>query len=109
MHGRAKHLYSLYKKLLKNDRDIARIYDIIAIRIIVPTVADCYAALGVIHGRWTPLKGRIKDYIAQPKPNGYRSLHTTVFCDEGEIVEFPDSHARDAPRCRIRYRRALGV
>jgi GTP pyrophosphokinase len=88
VHGRAKHLYSLYKKLLKNDRNIARIYDIIAIRIIVNNIADCYAALGVVHGRWTPLKGRIKDYIAQPKPNGYRSLHTTVFCDDGEIVEF---------------------
>lgn len=88
VHGRAKHLYSLYRKLLKHERNIARIYDIIAIRIIVKNVADCYAALGVIHGRWTPLKGRIKDYIAQPKPNGYRSLHTTVFCDEGEIVEF---------------------
>ncbi|MFH1621404.1 MAG: RelA/SpoT family protein [Patescibacteria group bacterium] len=88
VHGRAKHLYSLYRKLLKNERNIAHIYDLIAIRVIVHNVADCYAALGVIHGRWTPLKGRIKDYIAQPKPNGYRSLHTTVFCDNGEIVEF---------------------
>ncbi len=88
VHGRSKHLYSLYRKLVKYDRDITRIYDLMAIRIIVPTVADCYAALGIIHGTWTPLKGRIKDYIAQPKPNGYSSLHTTVFCDEGEIVEF---------------------
>ncbi len=88
VHGRTKHLYSLYKKLIKNERNIARVYDIIALRVIVPTVGDCYAALGVIHGRWTPLKGRIKDYIAQPKPNGYRSLHTTVFCEDGEIVEF---------------------
>lgn len=88
IHGRTKHLYSLYRKLLKNERNIARVYDITALRVILPTVADCYAALGVIHGRWTPLKGRIKDYIAQPKPNGYRSLHTTVFCDDGEIVEF---------------------
>ncbi|HWQ99851.1 MAG TPA: RelA/SpoT family protein [Candidatus Methylomirabilis sp.] len=88
VHGRSKHLYSLYRKLLKHDRDIARIYDIMAIRVVVPTIADCYAVLGVIHGIWTPLKGRIKDYIAQPKPNGYRSLHTTVFCDDGEIVEF---------------------
>jgi len=86
--GRAKHLYSLYKKLLKNDRNIARIYDLIAIRIIVNDVADCYAALGIIHSRWRPLKGRIKDYIAQPKPNNYRSLHTTVFSEDGEIVEF---------------------
>ncbi len=88
IHGRKKHLYSLYRKLIKNERNIARVYDIIALRVIVPSVADCYAALGVIHGKWTPLKGRIKDYIAQPKPNGYRSLHTTVFCEDGEIVEF---------------------
>ena len=88
VHGREKHLYSLYRKLLKYDRDISRIYDLMAIRVIVPTLADCYAALGIIHGVWTPLKGRIKDYIAQPKPNGYSSLHTTVFCDDGEVVEF---------------------
>lgn len=86
--GRAKHLYSLYRKLLQNDRNIARIYDLIAVRVIVDSLADCYAALGIIHSKWTPLKGRIKDYIAQPKPNGYRSLHTTVFCEGGEIVEF---------------------
>ncbi len=88
VHGREKHLYSLYRKLLKHERDITRIHDLMAVRVIVPTEADCYAALGVIHGTWSPLKGRIKDYIAQPKPNGYRSLHTTVFCDDGEIVEF---------------------
>jgi GTP pyrophosphokinase len=86
--GRSKHLYSLYRKLLRNERNIARIYDLIAVRVIVDSLADCYAALGIIHAEWTPLKGRIKDYIAQPKPNGYRSLHTTVFCEDGEIVEF---------------------
>ncbi len=85
--GRAKHLYSLYKKLLAHDRDINRIYDVFALRIQVPTIGDCYAALGVIHGHWKPLKGRIKDYIAQPKPNGYQSLHTTIFCEDGQIVE----------------------
>lgn len=88
IHGRTKGLYSLYKKLLRRERDISRVYDIVACRIIVPTVGDCYAALGVIHSLWKPIKGRIKDYIAQPKPNGYQSLHTTVFCDGGEIVEF---------------------
>lgn len=87
VHGRAKHLYSTYRKLLKHERNIARVYDLIALRVLVPTLSDCYAALGIIHGRWTPLKGRIKDYIAQPKPNGYQSLHTTVFCEDGEIVE----------------------
>lgn len=96
IHGRVKRLYSLYKKLLEKDRDINKVYDLVAERIIVPTVQDCYATLGALHQRWTPLKGRIKDYIAQPKPNGYQSLHTTVFCDNGEIVEFqirtPEMH-----------------
>ncbi len=88
MHGRTKRLYSLYRKLLRYERSIDRIHDLVALRILVPSVADCYAALGVIHKLWRPLKGRIKDYIAQPKPNGYQSLHTTVFCEDGEIVEF---------------------
>ncbi len=87
IHGRTKHLYSLFKKLLKYDRNIDKIYDLVALRVIVPSVADCYATLGIIHHMWKPLKGRIKDYIAQPKPNGYQSLHTTVFCDGGDIVE----------------------
>jgi GTP pyrophosphokinase len=86
--GRVKHLYSLYQKLLKHERDIVQIHDLVALRVIVPTVGECYAALGIIHQRWKPLKGRIKDYISQPKPNGYQSLHTTVFCEGGEIVEF---------------------
>ncbi len=87
IHGRMKHLYSLYKKLMKYERNLDKIYDLVALRVIVPSVADCYATLGIIHQMWKPLKGRIKDYIAQPKPNGYQSLHTTVFCDDGEIVE----------------------
>jgi len=87
VHGRTKHFYSLYRKLLRYDRDISRVYDLVALRIIVKNVADCYAALGIIHARWKPLKGRIKDYIAQPKPNGYQSLHTTIFCEGGEVVE----------------------
>ncbi|MFH1426904.1 MAG: RelA/SpoT family protein [Candidatus Kerfeldbacteria bacterium] len=95
IHGRAKHLYSLYRKLLKNNRDLSKIYDLVAIRIIVENVAKCYETLGNIHEICKPLKGRIKDYIAQPKPNGYQSLHTTVFSPphfakgevHGEIVE----------------------
>lgn len=78
-HGRTKHIYSLYQKLLKCNRDLNKIYDLVAIRVIVSSVAKCYEALGVIHEICKPLKGRIKDYIAQPKPNGYQSLHTTVF------------------------------
>jgi GTP pyrophosphokinase len=88
VYGRSKHYYSLYRKLLRFGRDINQIYDLVAIRVIVKDVADCYAALGLIHSVWKPLKGRIKDYIAQPKPNGYQSLHTTVFGDNREIVEF---------------------
>jgi GTP pyrophosphokinase len=88
IHGRIKHIYSLYKKLLEKDKDINKIYDLIAIRIITNNVADCYRVLGIIHKKWPPLKGRIKDYIAQPKPNGYQSIHTTVFAEHGKIVEF---------------------
>lgn len=87
VHGRAKHLYSLYKKLLHHNRDLSKIHDLVALRIVVPDVARCYETLGIIHKFCTPLKGRIKDYIAQPKPNGYQSLHTTVFTADGEIVE----------------------
>jgi len=87
VHGRRKHIYSLYKKLIGKDRDITKIYDLLALRIVVNDLADCYSVLGVIHKYCKPLKGRIKDYIAQPKPNGYRSLHTTVFFDDGEIIE----------------------
>lgn len=87
VHGRTKHLYSLYRKLLEKERDITKIYDLVAIRVVVQNVHDCYAVLGLIHERWKPLRGRIKDYIAVPKPNGYQSLHTTVFC-ERDIVEF---------------------
>ncbi len=90
IHGRTKHLYSLYKKLIKApvNRDLSKIYDLIALRIIVPTVADCYSTLGILHNLYRPMPGRVKDYIAQPKPNGYQSLHTTVFTENGEVVEF---------------------
>lgn len=84
---RAKHYYSLWKKLEKNNYNWSRVYDIIAIRIIVDTVEECYKTLGIIHKLWRPLPGRIKDYIALPKPNGYQSLHTTVFCIDGRITE----------------------
>lgn len=88
IHGREKQLYSLYQKLLKKGWDSENIHDIVALRVIVDNVGDCYATLGIIHRLWRPLKGRVKDYIAQPKPNGYQSLHTTVFADDGKVVEF---------------------
>lgn len=85
---RAKRYSSLYKKLKRYDMNLEQIYDLVALRIIVETVEDCYAALGVVHHLWPPLPGRIKDYIALPKPNGYRSLHTTVFCVDNRPTEF---------------------
>ncbi len=87
IYGRKKHSYSTYRKLLRFNRDINHIYDIVAIRVIVDSVTDCYAIMGIVHGLWKPMKGRIKDYVAQPKPNGYQSLHTTVFGENQEIVE----------------------
>lgn len=87
IHGRAKSVYSLYLKLQKHDMDISRIYDLAAVRIIVEEVADCYETLGVVHKKYKPMIGRIKDYISLPKPNGYQSIHTTVFGPEGRIME----------------------
>lgn len=85
--GRAKRLYSLYSKLKQHDMDINRIYDLAAVRITLPEIADCYEALGIVHKEYHPLVGRIKDYISLPKPNGYQSIHTTVFGPEGRILE----------------------
>ena len=85
--GRTKYLYRLYQKLKLHDMDVSRIYDLIAIRIVVPEIADCYEALGIIHREYRPMVGRIKDYISLPKPNGYQSLHTTVFGPDGRILE----------------------
>jgi GTP pyrophosphokinase len=72
---------------LKNKKDIEKIYDILAMRLTVEKTEDCYRALGIVHGSWRPLPGRIKDYIAFPKQNGYQSLHTTVFTGDGDLVE----------------------
>ncbi len=93
---RMKGLYSLYKKLQKKDMDIDKIYDIMALRVIVPTIEDCYRVLGIIHGVWKPIPGRIKDFIALPKPNGYKSIHTTIFTGGGGVAEIqirtPEMH-----------------
>ncbi len=86
--GRVKHLYSIYRKVQRTgNRDISQLFDIVAFRIIVDTVADCYLALGHVHQLWRPKDGRIKDFIANPKPNGYQSLHTTVFCLDERMAE----------------------
>jgi len=85
---RAKRYSSLYKKLIRHEMNLEQIYDLVAFRIIVSSIEECYATLGAIHQMWPPLPGKIKDYIALPKPNGYRSLHTTVFCVDNKIVEF---------------------
>jgi len=86
--GRFKHLYSIYQKMQNKDRRFDEIHDVFALRIIVPTIADCYKTLGVIHSLWKPKTTRFKDFIAVPKPNGYRSLHTTVFGPESKATEF---------------------
>jgi GTP pyrophosphokinase len=85
--GRPKHLWSIYKKMKQRDKPYEEIYDLLAIRVLVNSVPDCYHALGVIHDGWTPLQERIKDYIAQPKSNGYQSLHTTVFGPGRQLFE----------------------
>lgn len=84
---RVKHKYSLWKKLQKRNMDIDKINDIVALRVVVKNVEDCYRVLGIIHSIWKPLPGRIKDYIAVPKPNGYRSIHTTIFTGSGDTAE----------------------
>ena len=85
--GRVKRVYSFYRKLQKYQGDITKIHDLIALRVITKTTADCYAALGAIHKHFQPVPGRIKDMIANPKPNGYQSIHTTVFSRDGKTFE----------------------
>jgi GTP pyrophosphokinase len=87
IHGRIKHLYSIFEKLKRQGVDVANVFDFLAFRIIVNTVADCYATLGLIHQQWPPVPGRLKDHIAIPKPNAYQSLHTTVVGPEGHPFE----------------------
>ncbi len=85
--GRSKHLYSIHRKMQSQQSDFDKVYDVIAFRCVVESVADCYACLGVIHSQWTPVPGRFKDYVALPKPNMYQSLHTTVIGPGSERIE----------------------
>lgn len=98
--SRAKHKYSLWCKVKKYEMNVERVYDIVALRVIVEDVENCYRVLGIVHGLFQPVPGRIKDYIATPKRNGYRSLHTTIFTGNGGVVEIqirtPEMHAEAA-------------
>ena len=87
IHSRAKHFWSIYQKMKKRNKGVDELYDLLAMRILCSTVHECYTLLGLVHTVWKPLDGRFKDYIAMPKPNGYQSLHTTVMCDHGRMLE----------------------
>ncbi len=108
--GRVKRLYSIFLKLRRQKIDLDQVYDFVAIRIVTPSVKDCYAALGIIHQAWPPVPGRIKDFIAMPRPNGYQSLHTSVISDRGVPFEVQirteemHHHAEDGIAAHWKYK-----
>ncbi len=112
--ARMKGIYSLFRKLERKEWDIGKIYDILALRLIVPTIADCYSVLGIVHQQWRPVPGKIKDYIAFPKPNGYQSIHTTVYTGDGGALEIQirtESMHREAQfgiASHLTYKEVLG-
>ena len=85
--GRAKHIYSIWRKMHNKGISFSQVYDVRAVRVLVPDINDCYRALGIVHGRWRNLPYEFDDYIATPKENGYRSLHTAVIGPEGNVLE----------------------
>ncbi|MBI5456932.1 bifunctional (p)ppGpp synthetase/guanosine-3',5'-bis(diphosphate) 3'-pyrophosphohydrolase [Candidatus Kaiserbacteria bacterium] len=112
--ARMKGMYSLFRKLERKEWDIGKIFDILALRLIVPSVSDCYSVLGIVHQQWRPVPGKIKDYIAFPKPNGYQSIHTTVYTGDGGALEIQirtESMHREAQfgiASHLSYKEALG-
>ena len=108
LEARVKGLYSLHRKLVRQERGLEQVYDLLAVRLITDSERSCYAALGVVHHIWHPVPGRFKDYIAMPRPNLYQSLHTTVL-HGGPAAGGADSHPGNAPHRGRRRGRALEI
>ena len=107
--GRIKRLYSIHQKVKRQKIELEQVYDFIALRIITESIQDCYGVLGIIHQTWSPVPGRIKDFIAMPRPNGYQSLHTSVISESGAPVRGPDPDDGNAPDGGGRGRGALEI